>query len=116
MKYRIEISSMAEEEADSAFLRLSQMTSPSSASQWYSGLFTAIESLSQMSKRCSLAQENKHFSQEIRQLLYGKGRNTYRILFTLLDNKETSTVRILHIRYGSQQTIGEESQDTNSPD
>ena len=66
MKYRIEISSMAEAEADGVFLRLSQMTSPTSASQWYSGLFNAIESLSQMPKRCPLARENKHFSQEIR--------------------------------------------------
>jgi hypothetical protein len=52
MNYRIEISSMAEAEADSAFLRLSQVTSPIKASQWYSGLIQALESLSQMPKRC----------------------------------------------------------------
>jgi hypothetical protein len=34
MKYRVEISSMAESEADNAFLRLSQITSPTIASQW----------------------------------------------------------------------------------
>jgi len=33
MKYRIEISNMAEAEADNAFLRLSQVTSPIKASQ-----------------------------------------------------------------------------------
>jgi hypothetical protein len=33
MNYRIEISSMAEAEADSAFLRLSQVTSPIKASR-----------------------------------------------------------------------------------
>lgn len=38
MKYRIEISSVAEAEADSAFLQLSQVTSPERASQWYAGL------------------------------------------------------------------------------
>ncbi|MDZ8242297.1 MAG: hypothetical protein RMZ69_35050 [Nostoc sp. ChiQUE01a] len=38
MKYRIEISSVAESEADKAFLRLSQITSPSKASQWYAQL------------------------------------------------------------------------------
>jgi len=67
MKYPIKISSMAETEADSAFLRLSQSTSPPKASQWYSGLLAAIESLSKMPKRCPLARENKYFSQEIRQ-------------------------------------------------
>ncbi|MEQ9482268.1 MAG: hypothetical protein RIG27_08255 [Coleofasciculus sp. F4-SAH-05] len=69
MKYRIEISSVAEAEADSAFLRFYQVTSPTRASQWYSGLLQAIESLSQMPKRCPLARENEYFSQEIRQLL-----------------------------------------------
>jgi plasmid stabilization system protein ParE len=70
MKYQIEISSVAEAEVDSAFIRLSQATSPVKASQWYSGLLQAIESLSQMPKRCPLARENEYFSQEIRQLPY----------------------------------------------
>ena len=87
MKYRIEISSAAEAEADSAFLRLSQVTSPVKASQWYSGLLQAVESLSQMPKRCPLARENEYFSQEIRQLIYGRGRNSYRVLFTVLEGQ-----------------------------
>jgi plasmid stabilization system protein ParE len=107
MSYRIEISSVAEGEADSAFLRLSQLTSPEQAQQWYAGLLEAIESLAQMPKRCSLARENKYFSQEIRQLLYGKGRNSYRILFVIVEESEVSTVRILHIRHAAQQTLGE---------
>jgi plasmid stabilization system protein ParE len=107
MKYRIEISSMAEAEADSACLQMSQMTSPGRASQWYAGLLQAIGSLSQMPKRCPLARENEHFSQEIRQLIYGKGRNSYRILFTVLEEQEVPSVRILHIRHAAQQTLGE---------
>ncbi len=108
MKYRIEISSVAEAEADRAFLRLSQLTSATKACQWYSGLLQAIESLSQMPKRCPLARENNYFSQEIQQLLYGKGRNSYRILFTILEEPEVHTVRILHIRHATQQTLGED--------
>jgi plasmid stabilization system protein ParE len=113
MRYRIEISSVAEAEVDSAFLQLSQITSPTRASQWYSGLLEAIESLSQMPKRCPLARENEFFSQEIRQLLYGKGRSTYRILFTILEEQDTSVVRILHIRYGAQQNLGETPEDSS---
>jgi plasmid stabilization system protein ParE len=107
MKYRIEISSVAESETDGAFLNLSQLTSPVKASQWYSGLLEAIESLSVMPNRCSFARENEYFSQEIRQLIYGKGRNSYRILFTILEIGEVQTVRILHVRHSSQQSIGE---------
>lgn len=68
MKYRVEISSVAEAELDGALLRFSQITSPESARRWYSDLLEAIASLSQMPKRCSLARENEYFSQEIRQL------------------------------------------------
>lgn len=108
MKYRIEISSVAEAEADSAFMRLSQVSSPLKASQWYSGLLEAIESLSQMPNRCSLARENKYFSQEIRQLFYGRGRNSYRVLFVIVNGQDVSAVRVLHIRHASQQTVGED--------
>jgi plasmid stabilization system protein ParE len=112
MKYRIDISSVAEAEADSAFLRLTQVTSTDRASQWQSGLLQAIESLALMPKRCPIAKENENFSQEIRQLLYGRGHNLYRILFTILDGQEVSTIRILHIRHGSQQTIGDNPQES----
>ncbi|MDZ8223878.1 type II toxin-antitoxin system RelE/ParE family toxin [Nostoc sp. ChiVER01] len=114
MKYRIEISSVAEFEADSAFLRLSQVTSPLRASQWYAELLEAIDSLSQMPKRCPLAPENEYFSQEIRQLLYGRGRNSYRILFTILEDQEVSMVRILHIRHTAQQILGEDPEKPNA--
>jgi plasmid stabilization system protein ParE len=76
MTYFIEISSVAEAEADSAFLLLSQMISAEKAKEWYEGLLKAIESLSIMPKRCPIARENQYFSKEIRQLLYGKGRNS----------------------------------------
>ncbi|MBE9017475.1 type II toxin-antitoxin system RelE/ParE family toxin [Chroococcidiopsidales cyanobacterium LEGE 13417] len=105
MSYRIEISSVAEGEVDSAFLRISQIASFEKARQWYEGLLRAIESLSQMPKRCPLAREDRYFSQEIRQLIYGKGRNSYRILFTIIENNEVATVRILHIRHAAQQTL-----------
>ncbi|WP_026733507.1 type II toxin-antitoxin system RelE/ParE family toxin [Fischerella sp. PCC 9605] len=108
MKYGIEISSVAEAEADSAFLRISQVTSAERASQWYAGLLRAIESLSTMPKRCPLARENEYFSNEIRQLLYGQGRNSYLILFTIVEGEDISTVRILHVRHAAQQTLAME--------
>lgn len=107
MRYQIEISSVAEAEADSAFLRMSQVISLERARRWYEGLLRAIESLSEMPKRCPLARENDYFTQEIRQLLYGRGRNSYRILFTVVEGEKVSTVRILHIRHAAQQTLGE---------
>lgn len=54
-----------------------------------------------MPRRCSLAFENNFFEVEIRQLIYGKGKNAYRILFTVTDK----AVQILFVRHSSQQPL-----------
>ncbi|HAC63376.1 MAG TPA: plasmid stabilization protein [Cyanothece sp. UBA12306] len=108
MKYQILISSVAEAETDQIFLSISQRLSQEKAKEWYKGLLKAIQSLEKMPKRCTLARENEKFSQEIRQLLYGKGRNTYRIIFTVIENHDSYFVRILHIRNAVQQSLYEE--------
>ena len=107
MKYQIEISSVAEAEADRAFQWLCQLASIETARNWYQNMLKTIESLSEMPKRCPLARENEYFTQEIRQLLYGRGRNSYRVIFTIVESQEIYIVRILHIRHAAQQTIGE---------
>lgn len=107
MNYRIDFSSVAKAEADAAFLSFSQFTTPDRAQEWYQGLIKAISSLQEMPYRCALARENAFFSQEIRQLLHGRGQHTYRILFTVLADQSIPTVRILHIRNAAQRTIGE---------
>ena len=114
MTHRIDLSSVAKAEADAAFLSFSQYTTPEQAQRWYQGLINAISTLGKMPRRCPIARENAFFSQEIRQLLYGKGQHTYRILFTVLDEQPTPTVRILHIRNAAQQTLGE-SEDNPQP-
>ncbi|MEM6517696.1 MAG: type II toxin-antitoxin system RelE/ParE family toxin [Cyanobacteria bacterium P01_C01_bin.70] len=107
MTYRIDLSSVAKAEADAAFLSFAQYTTDERAQEWYQGLIKAISGLQIMPRRCSIARENAFFSQEIRQLLYGKGKHRYRILFTVLDNPPTPSVRILHIRNVAQKTLGE---------
>lgn len=48
-----------------------------------------------------LLRENDNFPQEIRQLMYGKSRNKYRIIFTIIDD----LVYILYVRHSSQSSI-----------
>jgi plasmid stabilization system protein ParE len=107
MIYQIDVSSVASEEADRAALQIARISGERQSRIWYEGLFVAIESLRQMPKRCGLARENAFFSQELRQLLYGKGRNTYRIVFAILEGEQVSIVRVIRIRHASQSTIGE---------
>ena len=107
MTYRVDLSSVAKAEADAAFLSFSTYATVEQSQRWYQGLIKAIGTLKTMPRRCAIARENEFFSQEIRQLIYGKGQHTYRILFTVLEDSARPTVRILHIRNASQQTIGE---------
>ncbi|WP_199302192.1 hypothetical protein [Pseudanabaena cinerea] len=60
-----------------------------------------------MPKRCPLAREDEYFDQELRQLLYGRGNNSYRVIFIIVEDQDISTTRILHICHAYQQTIGE---------
>lgn len=107
MSYRIDISEAAEAEIDAAYLWISRR-SPEWAGRRHAGLLRAIESLAEMPRRCPLARERGCFDQEVRQLLYGRGRNTYRILFAIDEgNDGEPTVRVLHVRHAAQRALGE---------
>ncbi|MGH7997946.1 MAG: type II toxin-antitoxin system RelE/ParE family toxin, partial [Brasilonema sp.] len=49
-------------------------------------------------RRCTLAVEHEIFPEEVRQLLYGKSKNIYRVLFTIRD----TTVYVLYVRNSAQ--------------
>ncbi|NER34213.1 MAG: type II toxin-antitoxin system RelE/ParE family toxin [Oscillatoria sp. SIO1A7] len=101
MEYRVEITDVALAEVEDAYLWIIEQVSAESAEKWIDGLTEAIESLNKSPSRCSFAPENEVFPEEIRQLLYGKGRGTYRIIFTVSE----PIVRILHVRHALRQSL-----------
>ena len=100
-EYRIILQPEAYAGMESAFDYISAEQSLSGAHEWATGLMDAINSLKMFPSRCQTAPENEFFAQEIRQLLYGKGRRVYRILFTITSD----TVSVLHIRHSAQNTL-----------
>ena len=84
-----------------AFEHIAEESSPQRARDWAAGLLGALSSLKRFPTRCPLAPENEFFPQEIRQLLYGRGRGVYRVLFRVIDG----VVSVLHIRHGAQDTL-----------
>lgn len=98
--YRVIIQPEAQQGIETAYIWFGN-NSPRKGRAWLEGLYKAIMSLEKMPSRCSLAFENDFFDQEIRQLMYGKGRSTYRILFTIVDD----TVQILFVRHASQKPL-----------
>jgi plasmid stabilization system protein ParE len=75
--------------------------SPSHAARWHAGLLAAIRSLANGPDRCPLADEAADLGRELRELLYGRRRNVYRILFTI----DGQTVNILRVRHAAQNRL-----------
>ncbi|MDP8243881.1 MAG: type II toxin-antitoxin system RelE/ParE family toxin [Candidatus Hinthialibacter antarcticus] len=100
MKYTVIIEPPAEDDLERAFLWIAK-ESRTRAEQWLHSLVKAAKSLEGFPERCSLAPENGAFQKEIRQLMYGKKRGVYRILFTI----QHMNVHILHVRHCAQEQI-----------
>jgi len=73
------------------------------ADRWFYGLLDTIATLEILPGRCPLAPESKFLNHEIRELLYGRRQNKYRILFTITE----SEVHVVHVRHGSRLALGE---------
>ena len=103
MKYRVEISPKALAEVEAAHRWLSAR-SPEAAERWQAALLKAIDTLEKLPERCPRAPESGFLNAEIRQLLHGKQRGVYRILFEI----RGETVRVLRVRHGARRFLDDE--------
>lgn len=100
MAYRVELTPRATADADGAALYIRQY-SPKAASRWFDGLMRAVLSLEEMPQRCARAPEAEILGVDLRQLLYGKLRSVYRIVFRVYEEPEP-VVRVVAIRHGAR--------------
>lgn len=100
MTFLVELTEQAQEEAEQAYLWITEQD-PDGANRWWRGLVDAVLSLGQMPLRCSLAPEDSYFEEEIRMLLYRRRKSQFRILFTVCDQQ----VLVLHIRRASRDVL-----------
>ena len=103
MTFQVDITPGAESEIEKAY-NWYRGQNPSFADRWFRELMNTIATLQEKPRRCALAVENDVFSEEVRQLLYGKSRHVYRILFTI----RTDAVYVLYVRHAAQAPITEE--------
>jgi plasmid stabilization system protein ParE len=99
VKYRVELTENARQEADAAYEWLAQRTVHAAA--WFNGLADAIEGLAELPTRWSLARESAEFDEPVRQLLYGTPPHIYRVLFIV----RSDFVYVLHVRHGARQAL-----------
>ena len=94
MEYAVEVTEVAAAEIDSAYEWIREQA-PNAAQRWYAGLMTALNSLRQNPRRCARVLAAEFERLEIRQLVYGRRRGRYRILFTI-SGDTVEIVRVLH--------------------
>lgn len=75
--------------------------SPRNAARWRSGLFRIVEKLESDPNLYPAAEESLDLGLELRELLYGRRRSVYRILFTI----DEQTVNILRVRHAAQDRL-----------
>lgn len=100
MTYAVLITPTALAEVQEAYEWLAEQ-SPPAAERWRAALLDAVQSLETLPTRCSLAPESEWLGREIRQLLHGKRRGVYRILFEI----RRKTVYVLRVRHGARELL-----------
>jgi plasmid stabilization system protein ParE len=97
MTFQVKVTPIAEAQIEQAYLWYREHNS-NFADRWFRGLMNTIATLQEKPRRCALAVEHKIFPEEVRQLLYGKSKNIYRVLFAIRD----MTVYVLYVRHSAK--------------
>jgi len=101
MTYRIIIEETAAREIRRVVRWKTQNSSLTVASRWYNGLLKKVATLRTHPTRCPIASESEKFPFEIRELLYGRRRQVFRIIFTIAGD----TVSMLFVHHSAQQEL-----------
>src|SRR5947207_2440152 len=100
MAFHVEYTAKALADIEETHLSLTEKV-PEYAVEWFNGLFETIDTLEMHPNRCALAPEGKRFHTVVRQLLYGKARNQYRILFEVVEER----VIVLRVRHSARKGL-----------
>jgi toxin ParE1/3/4 len=98
MPYLVRLTDRARRDLE-AIYEFIQADSAEGAFAWFNGLAESIYGLERFPDRGAAIREDK----KLRQLLFGKKPNTYRIIYAL--DKRKNAVNILHIRHGARAAL-----------
>ena len=105
MAYRVVVTDKAEADVESVLKWFHNQQATEAGSRWYALLMARLDTLENHPERCALAAESEDVGQEIRELLLGRHRYKYRILFTV----SGKTVTILRVWHSSRDSITREA-------
>jgi plasmid stabilization system protein ParE len=114
MTYRVILQRLAIEDLDDAFAWAAQKA-PITAARRLGRFHAALQRLDSNPQRCPRAREQSKLDAELREVLFGKRPNVYRVVF-LIDG---DTVRVLRIRRAQRQPLTrneiDEARDKDEP-
>ena len=100
MSLRVVVSHQAEEQIDAALSWIAE-NSGDLAARWYEQLMAVLAGLGQHPQKYAIAAEEELQYHEVREMLFGRRKNVYRVLYRV----ESDTVRILAIIHGRRKPI-----------
>lgn len=100
MSFDVQLTEMAAAEIRRGYSWLAER-SLAAANRWRDSILAAVDSLAENPDRCPLAPEDEWYAGTLRQLLHGKRRSVYRILFEM----RNQVVVILRVRHAAQDLL-----------
>lgn len=95
MRYRVRLTEKAEADVASILEWFRDQQALAAGGKWYAAVMKALDTLEMHPERCGLAAEAADMGQEIRELLIGKRRGVYRLLF-IFSGKTVEILRVWH--------------------
>ena len=109
MAFRVEIEPQAFDDLNSIADYIKASSSFAVAETWFNAVIDDIASLKEMPARCPVAPESEDLGQEVRILLHGRRKRTYRIYYTIdYETPSTGRVRVFHVRHWAREPLGED--------
>jgi plasmid stabilization system protein ParE len=104
VNYRVQIADKALADVEGVLTWFRDQEATEAGGRWFNALWKAVDTLETRPERCSLAAEAEDIGREIRELLFGRRRGQYRILFEIRGR----TVHILRVWHSARKPITRE--------
>lgn len=100
MTYEVRVHRLARLDLGDAY-KWAFLRAPNTADRWFDRFRAAIRSLESAPDRCPLATEHRKVNLAIRELLFGRRPNVFRVVFFV----DETIVRVLRIRRGQRRPL-----------
>lgn len=95
MSYRVSLTDKAEADVEAVLKWFHDNQAIDAGGRWFAQFMSKLDSLESNPQRCSLASESDELGIELREILLGRRRYRYRLLF-IITGKTVSILRVWH--------------------